>query len=75
METLLDKAKAHGRSKRNAKKITSEDIELALAWLKGEVTSAQATMAYRGNRSQLTTATYFIALCLREAYRLKKIKA
>jgi hypothetical protein len=70
--TLLEKARLAPCVRRSCVKVTGEDIELALAWVKGEITLAQATTAWGHNT---TNATYGrLALCLREAVNQRKVK-
>lgn len=67
METLLEKAKkiipdyCH-------KEISQEDIELALAWLKREISTAQVCMALNNKKTGSYNALYRVALCLRKAF-------
>src|ERR1700678_3104816 len=70
--TLLEKARLAPCVRRSRAKATGEDIELALAWVKGEITLAQATTAWGHNT---TNATYGrLALCVREAVSQGKVK-
>lgn len=67
MATLLEKAKSY--DKRNPRTaIKAEEIELALAWLKGEITMSQASAA-TGLKKPSGTILYRLSLCLREAYK------
>lgn len=72
MTTLLEKARLAPCVRRSSAKVTGEDIELALAWVKGEITLAQATTAWGHNT---TNATYGrLALCLREGVNQGRVK-
>ena len=44
--SLLDKARAIGRRSTVREKISDDDINLALAWARGEVTITQTFMAW-----------------------------
>lgn len=66
METLLEKAK---KVKNKSEIISDEEIELALAWIKNEITTAQVSMALRpDSKNQKYNSLYRIANCLREAF-------
>lgn len=68
MTTLLERAKSldkHGGDRQ----ITDDEIELALAWLRDEVTLSQIAGAKSGNRRWSTAAYGFLAIALREAWR------
>ena len=68
IKTLLQKAKDVPTKRWGAKAITDEHIELALAWLKGEIQLRQITETVgRGN------VLYSVARWLREGYRKGKI--
>lgn len=45
MSTLLDKAKAESGPARKQTLVTPEQIELAVAWARGEVSTGQASRA------------------------------
>lgn len=69
--TLLEKAKAvmlHGKIP-----ITEDEIELALGWIRGEVSWKQANVAM-GKRSDGGNGLYRIAIILRKAYQDGKLK-
>lgn len=69
--TLLEKAKIVQRRKR-MDKITDEEIELAVGWLKGEIGVAGACRAM--GLKPCGPAQYRIAIFLREGYRRGKFK-
>jgi hypothetical protein len=66
--TLLQRA----NEKRTKKypEFTRQDVELAIAWLKGEITNAQADYAYKVRASQSLKR---MARCFRELYSQGKI--
>lgn len=70
--TLLEKAKAAkvGRTKRV---ITDEEIELSLAWLKGEITTTQASKSIGSDANRTQNILLLLANCLRQAYVRKMI--
>ena len=75
MSSLLEKAL--GTTKRVQLKsppITEEDVELALAWICGKISTSQAARAYGKGNDRLTPALYRIANCLRVAYEYGYIK-
>lgn len=63
MPTLLEKAKAVKVERKRSNKITSEQIEVAIAWMRGEVNSWQVMQAL-GHKSP----QYLLARWLQEAY-------
>lgn len=44
--SLLEKAQELKSKRNNKKQVSQEDIELALAWVRGEVTLAQCSFAW-----------------------------
>lgn len=69
-ETLLQKAKKVQDGRRRGKyEVTSEHIELALAWAKGEITPTQACAAM-GLSKSTGNILYHFAIALREAVRM-----
>ena len=67
MTTLLEKAKKISGFRPVIK--TDEEIELALAWLKGEITSKQITsVIYEGKKTSRGNYLNWLALALRSAY-------
>jgi hypothetical protein len=68
-QTLLEKALAIPNAQKQ--KFSDEEIELTLAWLTGKVSLTQAAGALEMKPSGLT---HRMALIMREAYRLGKIK-
>lgn len=68
--TLLNKAK--GFKSKIITKVTDEDIELALAWLKDEINSVQVSVAY--DRKPSSAMMYRIASSLKAAYQKGIIK-
>jgi hypothetical protein len=75
MKTLLEKAKEVETKK---KKSVDEDefSELAIAWLKGEITNKQAYISYYGEPKTFASGNilYLIAVSLRNLYKKGKIK-
>ena len=69
-ESLLSKAQSVNAGKHTI--ASSEDIELALAWLSGKVTTKQVGTAY--GFTQPNNAMYRIASSLRQAHKLGLIK-
>lgn len=72
---LLERAKARGSKVRGAppRKVTREEVELAIAWLKGEVTYSAVVRVMK-----LTSGSNvygFIAIGLREAYKQNRVTA
>jgi hypothetical protein len=67
--TLLEKAKSR-KVKGKGPDFTVEDYELAIAWLKREITNSQADYAYRVRAS---ISLKRIARCFRELYSQGKI--
>jgi hypothetical protein len=68
---LLDRAKAHLTTRRGTSPVTDDEIDLALAWLRAEVTTTQAAAALYGEArtaSNHAVAQSRLARVLREAY-------
>jgi hypothetical protein len=61
--TLLEKAR--GKRVKRYPEFTEQDVELAVAWLKGEINNAQADYAYKVRASQSLKK---MARCFREMY-------
>ena len=72
-KTLLEKAKNVPARKRKSRP-TDEEIELALAWLKDEITTSQVNFAYSESGKKNTTYLYNITMALKEAYIKGKLK-
>lgn len=72
-ETLLEKAKKIQPYNSLLKEITDEHIELAIAWLKSEITNGQVASVLGINKSQGSTILYKLALMLRQAYKNGKL--
>lgn len=70
--SLLKNARKFVGRKRLEYRYTDEHFELAIAWLKGEISSGQ--VAYALGKNQAGSVNYRTAVALREAYRLGKIK-
>lgn len=71
--SLVDKAKAinHRKLKHET---TPEERELALAWMRGEVSLMQATRVLRPDKpNNGSSALYRFAVCLRDEYRAGRI--
>jgi len=72
MQTLLEKAKQHPRKN---KPITDEDIDLALAWVSGQISMTQASHAMLGEgKRTASNAQSRLPRLIKEAYRRGKIK-
>ena len=72
--SLLDKAKAQCCNPRAKIEITDEHIELALAWMRGEITISQA-MKIGLTKNRSTTVVYSVmARALRNAYEQGVLK-
>jgi len=69
-ETLLQRAQ--NSKVRTQHPIMQDDINLAIAWMKGDVTTGQVVKAY--NTSGSYSCMYRIAITLREAYLRGVIK-
>ena len=66
-ETLLQKAKAFQVAPgKNKNDIGQEEIDLAMAWLRGEVTNQQTSMALFGKNK--AHVLYYLSQYIREAY-------
>ena len=65
---LIDKAKATKVRKGNAKDITSEDVELAIAWVRDEVTYSQVCSAYDLKKGSASVYSK-LARSLKEGFR------
>lgn len=72
MSTLLEKALA-AKVQVARKKVSPEDIELALAWLSGKIGTGQAVAAYGMEKTGHSKAVYRIATSLRAAFDDMKI--
>ena len=70
MSTLLEKAKAIILTVRQ-ESITEEQEEVAIAWLKGEITTMQITRAI--GKQNVSSIAYKLAKWLRSAYVKNKI--
>lgn len=71
--SLVDKAKALDHRKLKIE-TTPEERELALAWMRGEVTLTQATRVLRPNGPHNgSSALYRFAVCLRDEYRAGRL--
>lgn len=68
--TLVEKALEH--NKKEKKPITQEMKDLAILWLKGEITTTQVSVALTGNSTH-SVRVYSMALALRELYKEGKI--
>ena len=73
-ETLLQKAKKSGINKRIGRlEITNEQIELAIAWVKDEVSTRQVSFAIGENQIG-GRVLYRLAVWLKEAHSRGKLK-
>jgi len=73
MKTLLEKAKDIDSYKSNTTPVTDEEIELAFAWLKGEVTLKQVSLAL-GENTEAGSARYSMVRFIRAAYQKGMLK-
>ena len=69
---LLDVALA--QSKRDRMPVTTEEIEVAVAWLKREVNLSQVSAALNPGKPTTGSVLYRIAVCLRAAHDQGKIQ-
>ncbi|MDP3768202.1 MAG: hypothetical protein Q8S13_09315 [Dehalococcoidia bacterium] len=72
--TLLEKAKNERMIRGSIRKLGHEEIELALAWARDEVTLRQVNAVIGGDPSGSTSAYLFLARALREAIRRKEVQ-
>jgi len=73
-ETLLEKAKSSKIKIRNGRlSINNEQLQLAIAWLKGIVSTRQVSFAI-GEKQIGGRALYRLAVWLRETYLRGKLK-
>ena len=72
-KTLLEKAKEVPVRKKHDLKITDEHIEIAFAWIKGDIRLKQICIAF-GKKESSGNVLYTIAVILREAYQQGKLK-
>lgn len=70
--TLTEKAKTHKFKDRATRNPTQDEIDLAIAWAKDEITYSQASFAVTEGRSQMQVYV-LIARALRQAFREGKI--
>ena len=70
-KTLLELAKSSGENAAQNKPVSEEEVDLALAWMKNEITMYQVSTAY--GKTQSGNILYRIAIVLRQAYALKRI--
>lgn len=71
-QTLLEKAKSVTNIRKNH--ITEEEVELALAWMRDEISMTQATVAIGQDKRQGAMIYSKFCLALREAYRAGLLK-
>jgi len=69
MSTLLEKAKLSKSTGKTPTKINEQTVELALAWARGEITTAQVQRALEGKKQPYAT----LALSLKEYITKAKI--
>lgn len=67
--SLLDKALQSGAHKRSGIDYTQEHMELALAWIKGEIGMTQVAKALELAKDNRGGIYNFLAIALREAYK------
>ena len=65
MKTLLQKAKAV-TTRTAMRRVTEEEIELAVAWAKGEISYSQAMVALNGNDKSQVPIYSRLAIALRD---------
>jgi len=65
MTTLLEKA----RTVRVGKRFSEEELELAIAWLNGQVSLTSVQMAVYGKTSTPHSAYIFLSRAIRQAVR------
>ena len=65
-KTLLEIAKEQKASRKRVV-ATEEKIEVAIAWMKGEITTRQVSIAFYGGKEISGTVLYRICILLREA--------
>jgi len=73
-QTLLEKAKQFKCPTRPHRIIKDGEIEVAIAWMKDEISHAQAAFAL-GGKTTKGNILYRICVLLRDGYRKKLIKA
>ena len=71
-KTLLEKAKELKMVKKSRYSCNKEEIDVAIAWAKGELTLKQ--VAYGLNKKYSGNVIYYVALLLREALKIGKLK-
>lgn len=67
MNTLLDKAKAFRPVKRPKNKIRPGELELTLAYCRGEISLAQYRAAFGNSHTSTGSATHRIGTVIRQA--------
>ncbi len=72
-KSLLDKARS---TKRKLKSVSDEEVELAIAWIKGEIEAEQVIAALGKERTNGTWSTIaaWSAVRLRRAISLKMVR-
>jgi hypothetical protein len=70
MDSLLDRAKKVRVNSKTRDGVTDEDIELALAWARGEIALKQVAVALGGVAA--TSAYARLAISLRKVFKDKK---
>lgn len=69
MQTLLEKAKSH--SKKKESKVSEQEIELALAWVAGEITYIQIITALGFKPTEMSKLYKFLAEALKSHLQKK----
>ena len=72
--TLLEKAKATHSGAKRSTTISSEHIELAIAWARDEINFRQVLIAVFDNPKANTQGYVLVARALREAFRQGLVK-
>jgi hypothetical protein len=70
--TLLERAKEHPTPDRH-RPVSEEEIELALAWLKDEITFTQVSRVLLSEKRTKTNAYGRLCVILQEAYQKDRI--
>jgi len=71
MGSMLDKAKEAPVASNTRKEVTDDEIELAVAWLKGDISSGQAAKAY--GKTDVSNTTTRLASVMRHAVTTGKV--
>lgn len=72
--SLVELAKTSNPPKRSTLSITDQDVELAMAWAKDEVTLTQVQRVKRSGERMNSNIYIYLARCLKEAIRREQHK-